>query len=54
MRDKTDLGFFVFAHAAFLRICSGGCLAVQRISPKQPFKPVNRAGSQTNLSLHRA
>jgi len=52
LRDKADLGFSAFAHAAFLRVCGDDCLVVQHISQKLPFKRVNRAGS--DLSLHGA
>ena len=52
--DKTDLGFFVFAHAAFVRSRGNDYLAVRQFSPKQPFKVVNRAKTQTDLSPHGA
>jgi hypothetical protein len=51
--DKTDLGFFAFADAAFTRRCSGNLLAVQRISPERPFKLPIRCQTQTALSLHK-
>ena|GEM_PF-5706268 len=49
--DKTNLGFFNFAHAAFL--CAGGktLVATQRKSPKRPSKSVMISESETVLSL---
>ena len=40
------------AHAAFTRSRVEGYLAAQHLSPKQPFKPIKCAGSQTDHSLH--
>ena len=37
-RDKTANRFLVLADAAFPRTCVNDFLAVQRISPNQPFK----------------
>jgi len=42
------------ADAVFAHSRGDGFLAMQRISPKPPFKRVNRAGSQTDLSLRGA
>jgi len=50
--DFAVIRFSHFADAAFARSRGDGCLAVQQNSPKLPFKRVNRAGSQTDLSLH--
>jgi hypothetical protein len=42
------------AGAAFPRGCSASHLAAQHFSPKQPFKLIKCAGSQTDHSLHGA
>lgn len=49
--DKTDIGLSDLAGAAFLRECSGDLLAVQRISPNQPFRLGIKRQFQTDLSL---
>jgi len=50
-RTKRPCAAAAIADAAFARNRGDDFLAVQRFSPKQPFKRVNRAGSQTVFSL---
>jgi len=54
MRDKTDIRFSYFAHAAFVRACSTNIAATQRFSPKRPFERVEKGRNQTALSLRLA
>lgn len=45
MRTLPTLMFGHVANAAFVCSCSGALFAVQRVSPKEPFKLVTHAGS---------
>jgi hypothetical protein len=51
--NRTRAGAAI-ADAAFVRNCSGAHLALQHLSPKQPFKSVTSSGSQTDFSPHGA
>ena len=50
MRTLLTLMFWHVADAAFVRSCSGALFAVQRVSPEQPFKVVDRTVFQTHFS----
>jgi hypothetical protein len=53
-RTKRTCGGAAIADAAFARNRGDDLIAVRHCSPKQPFKRVNRAGSQTGFSPHGA
>jgi hypothetical protein len=52
LQDEATFCSAAIADAASAPSRGDGCLVVQHNSPKLPFKRVNRAGSQTDLSLH--
>ena len=51
--DKTDIGLFALADAAFSRRCSESLLAVQRIFPDQSFGDARTGQFQTTHTQHR-